>query len=322
MSEVREIRKHEYRSVREFLLESAHLYPGIEKWWDLKVFPDLQVGRRIGLVLDQEESIGGLLIAKRAKRAKLCSIRVRESLQGNGWGVKLLRAAVERLMHDGTEQMYVTISEALEDTHRQFFETLGFAACSRLKSKYVTGVDELVYTWSKREMWRLLNFSESSSTQQALCGEENPIDPLPAILMSIKPKFAELVLKGQKTVEFRRRFSRRHAGSLVLFYVSSPVCAFQFTARISGVERSSAEDLWKRHHGEGGIDQATFDAYFEGSQSANAIQLSDIRPLRKPVRLAQALSSCGELRPPQSFKMLGQSPSFLAFCRGALNWEE
>ena len=302
MADARPVCEEDYESVRALLLETASLYPGIDGWCRHKVLPDLRVGKRIGLVIDDHGSLGGLLIAKRGSRAKLCALRVREGLRGQGWGKELMGRAAELLRREGTSQIHMTVSEALGERHKQFFWEMGVQLSGRLKDKYVRGVDELVCTWSGQAIdaflatdWRRVAGQKSNARGTAR---------LPHLVMSLKPEFARLFLEGRKTVEFRRRFSDKHVGSRVLFYVSSPARSFQFTATIAEVCKAPTSRLWEEHRKAGGVDSATFQAYFEGTPQGYAIHLTDVRPLHSELRLTDAVSECPGFNPPQSYRRL------------------
>jgi predicted transcriptional regulator len=277
----------------------------------------------VGFVLEDDQgSLGGLVIAKRGRRAKLCALRVREPLSNRGWGRGLLRAAAEALCRGGTEEIYVTLSEALAAEHRRFFEILGFTRLACLRDKYVRGVGEFVYTWPREAIWTFLSRCKAGGLGPTTDARRGDSGALPDIIMSLRPRYARLILEGRKTIEFRRRFSRRHVGARVLFYVSSPVQAFQFTATIGAVHCSFPRELWVAHHCNGGVDEGTFDAYFAGASHGYALALQEVRPLSRALRLADALVRCPELMPPQSYKTLACSPGAACLVFGSLFQEE
>jgi len=309
--EIRPITEADHPNVVAFLLESAPLYPGIEEWCRGKVLPDLLEGRRLGLMMEEAGSLAGLTIAKPGRRAKLCSIRVRDRYRNEGWGKHLLRSMAERLLHHGAQEIYVTVSEALEEAHRMFFEGLGFAQCGRLRDKYLKGTDELVYSWPMEAMAAFLRSPWLAARGARAKEQAGQGSDVPDLLMSLKPAYARLMLEGRKRVEFRRRFSRRHVGATVLFYVSGGTSRYEFTASISNVHCLPTNALWASFETEGGIDRQTFEAYFTGSGRGYAIELSDVRPLREQPHLNEVRTSCPQLMPPQSYKTLEHTDAFL-----------
>ena len=63
----------------------------------------------------------------------------------------------------------------------------------------------------------------------AICGWDDPWEPAgkicnPFAIMSIKPKYAELILRGRKRWEFRKRTMRKLIGMDTLIYATYPRC--------------------------------------------------------------------------------------------------
>ena len=124
------------------------------------------------------------------------------------------------------------------------------------------------------------------------------------LLMSLKPEFADLILKGHKTVEFRRKFSKKYQGATIVFYITRPVMQFMFTATIAQVDHQQKTRLWETHKHHGGISADLFDRYFAGTDFGYAIQLSNIQDIPNPLGLKRAQQIYPQLRPPQSFQRL------------------
>jgi predicted transcriptional regulator len=140
--------------------------------------------------------------------------------------------------------------------------------------------------------------------------------------MSLKPDYARLVLDGIKSVEFRKRFSERHAGATVLFYISRPAQQYGFTARIRAIHRLEIDRLWESFGHQGGIGRQVFDCYFTGASEGYALSLSQVRPLRLALSLDDVLSGCPQLAPPQSYKMLRPTGALADILQDHLAGEE
>ncbi len=128
-----------------------------------------------------------------------------------------------------------------------------------------------------------------------------------ALLVSVKPHYAGLLLTGAKTVELRRVRPKVGAGCLVLLYASSPTMEMVGTARISSVHSDNLDAIWRLHADQTGVDRSTYDAYFDGRDVAVAITLTDVRPLSRGVPLAELRRRISGFRPPQSFRYMPQS---------------
>ena len=84
-----------------------------------------------------------------------------------------------------------------------------------------------------------------------------------ALLLSVRPKFAESILNGSKTAEIRRQRPDVRPGTLVIIYATKPKGAIVGTARVSGMSQGSPDEIWKRHKAQVGISREDFDSYLE-----------------------------------------------------------
>ena len=123
------------------------------------------------------------------------------------------------------------------------------------------------------------------------------------VLLPVKPRYADSLMRGTKRVEFRRRpFGR--TPEWVVVYSSAPVQRVVGFFSVRAVEEDAPEALW-RHHGPAGcITRDDFAAYFRDCERGVAIHVDDVTALDVPLRLADL----GEqAQPPQSYKYLDGS---------------
>jgi predicted transcriptional regulator len=118
------------------------------------------------------------------------------------------------------------------------------------------------------------------------------------VLLSVKPRFAEAILAGVKTFEFRRALFRRLDIKTVVLYASSPTCKVVGEFTIDQVLSLAPDALWGATQDGGGIDREYFDRYFEGRDTAHALKVKQARRYRSPLSLQKDL---GIIHPPQSF---------------------
>jgi len=302
---IRPAQAADYTAIRDFLIESSFIYPGIEFWWDKRVRPGLEIGRRIVLVVDAGNSLEGLFIGKPGNSAKLCTLRLRESIRNQGIGRALLTEGLIRLLDHDTSKFHVTISEAAEEGCTSFFESIGFRRIAVEPNRYRRGLDEFVYSCPRHEIAEIIKNDLSHGIDRTLYG----VIPIQMqreqiLLMSIKPEFAELMLHGRKTVEIRRKFSKKYEGATIVFYITDPMQQFMFTATIARVDHDQKKNLWNTYKQECGISQAVFDEYFSGIDFGYAIHMSNLKPLQNQLILEHAKKVYPQLRPPQSFQRL------------------
>lgn len=130
------------------------------------------------------------------------------------------------------------------------------------------------------------------------------IDNEKYVLMSIKPTYAELIKNGKKTVELRRVSPRIKAGDMIIVYESTPVQRITMICTVKGVLRCNAHELWRSAGAAACIDQKSFDAYFQGKDIANGIQLENIKILPRALMLNEVI---GNRHAPQSYCYLNEN---------------
>jgi predicted transcriptional regulator/DNA-binding XRE family transcriptional regulator len=147
-------------------------------------------------------------------------------------------------------------------------------------------------------------FIASQLQMDELLGVARP--PCRDVILSVRPRHAEKILAGDKTVELRRRFiDEVGVGSLALIYTTSPVRALTGSVEIQEVQRLPVRDLWHRHRVTACLPKSDFEAYFEGLDHGYAIILSRPRQLMRPVALAE-LRERFSFAPPQSYQYARQ----------------
>src|SRR5712671_1087540 len=92
------------------------------------------------------------------------------------------------------------------------------------------------------------------------------------VLLSLKPRFAEAILAGEKTFEFRRALFRQPVTRVVI-YASSPMRKVVGEFTISEVLFLGIDALWKSTRHGGAIDRDYFERYFEGRSQGYALKV-------------------------------------------------
>jgi len=124
-----------------------------------------------------------------------------------------------------------------------------------------------------------------------------------AILMSIRPQYAEKIFNRTKTVELRRikpRFIQE--GDLIFVYVSAPVKSLVGAFTVSSVMKKSLLNLWNDVKDYAGVSQSEFINYFKGVETGVAIFVKDVLLLPKPIHLTELQREVKGFYPPQSFR--------------------
>ena len=132
-----------------------------------------------------------------------------------------------------------------------------------------------------------------------------------ALLISIRPRFAEMIFAGSKTVELRRVCPKIFPGDLALVYVSSPTKELRGGFEVGKIISASPPVLWQKVGKRSGITRKEFLAYFHGKAKGHALIIKRAWKLPAPVCLKSLRRGKGGFRPPQNFHYLNRNESSL-----------
>ncbi len=132
------------------------------------------------------------------------------------------------------------------------------------------------------------------------------------LLISIHPRFVDLILNGEKRIEFRRSWAKEPVDRIVI-YATAPVMRIMAVASIAEVHRESVTGLWElaKEHG-GGLTRQELRGYLRGKPQGYGIRLGKVTRLQNPKKPMSMFSTC---HIPQSFRYLTDGEL------DALEWE-
>ena len=130
---------------------------------------------------------------------------------------------------------------------------------------------------------------------------EVEIDPDRMVVLSLKPRFAEAILEGLKTVELRRTEPKIEVPTRALLYAASPVRSLIGTCIITSVWSANLGDIWRKHRQEVGLPYREFQQYFKGVDKGTALALIQPQEFSRWVPLQDLRARREGFRPPQSF---------------------
>ena len=123
-----------------------------------------------------------------------------------------------------------------------------------------------------------------------------------ALLLSIKPRFADAIFAGEKHYELRKVKPKVEPGDLVLVYVTSPRCRLEGAFLVGTVTEMSPQRLWHRVRSGSALTKAEFMAYYDGKANAYAIGILEAWRLETAVELSKLRSE--RIVPPQGYHYL------------------
>jgi predicted transcriptional regulator len=118
------------------------------------------------------------------------------------------------------------------------------------------------------------------------------------IMISIHPRFAEAIFRGEKKVEFRKLNIPKSIEYIVL-YLTAPESKVAGYFRVKDVAEASAAELWQKFHDVSGTTEEFFFSYYGEEGQGRGFMVEDVNILKNPIPLDRF--NGGEGKPPQSF---------------------
>lgn len=282
-------------------LIQAHeeMYPGIDIWLKKKVLPGMKDGERVAYIGIENDRPAVSCVLKRGELSKFCHLHIADGFQSLNLG-EVFFSIMALEIRSEAKQVYFTLPESLWNSKREFFLSFGFEQAEKANVQYRLFEDELQCTAPFSVVW------------------QHVLDKMPklissfshAILLSIQPRHVSRIMRGEKTVEVRTRFSSKWRGSRAAMYSTSPTRAIVGHARIADVVQGDPEGIWKAYSEAVGCSREEFMRYANGAKHVYAIILDDIQPYRDglgiPLTQMQHLLS-KDLVPPQSYYNLSNN---------------
>jgi predicted transcriptional regulator len=103
------------------------------------------------------------------------------------------------------------------------------------------------------------------------------------VLLSVKPKYAELIMKGLKKYEFRKVVFKNKYTKYAYVYSSSPVQKIVGTFQIGSIIEDRPSILWDQLKGYSGMEEDEFFDYFGNREKGFAIEIKDVKRFEDPL---------------------------------------
>jgi predicted transcriptional regulator len=100
------------------------------------------------------------------------------------------------------------------------------------------------------------------------------------VLLSIKPKYANAILTGEKLVEFRKLTFKRQI-ERVYIYSSAPEQRIIGYFTIEDIISDTPEELWRQFNKVGSITEEDFFDYFANKEIGYSIKIKSVSKFRK-----------------------------------------
>lgn len=124
------------------------------------------------------------------------------------------------------------------------------------------------------------------------------------VLISVAQRFVEAYRLGHKSVEVRRRRLNVPPRTRIWIYGKLPLGRVEFVGRIERTIVGSPEKIWKSFGAHTSLTRREFFEYFEGCDSACAIQIGELKELVEKPTLSHLRGGDSAFQPPQFAKFL------------------
>ena len=119
-----------------------------------------------------------------------------------------------------------------------------------------------------------------------------------ALLLSIQPKYVDLILAGTKRVELRRSWPSNDIG-VVVIYSSAPIQKLVGVAFVDRIEECDLEHLWILADANGGgVTYEELKAYVKGKKTAFGVMIDRVKVAETP---GDPKTLFANFTPPHSF---------------------
>ncbi|MCX6669297.1 MAG: hypothetical protein NTV25_05760 [Methanothrix sp.] len=124
------------------------------------------------------------------------------------------------------------------------------------------------------------------------------------VILSIRPKYAQLILSGAKRYEFRKFIFNNKYVYEVYVYATSPIKRIVGVFNIGNIIRDSPKELWDQLGHLSGMNEAEFFDYFQDIKIGFAIEIKNVEIFDAPLDPKEQIPG---FNPPQSFCYLKYS---------------
>lgn len=259
-----------FDKLSDFLSDLKSEYPFFYNWL-IKVRNELINSDGRILLLCYEQNIldlkGIAILKKSEKENKICTLRVVDDYKRRGIGTILYMNA-KYILKDRAP--LITVSGLHMNEFAPFLKKNGAVLKDKVKSIYKKGSYEYFYN-------------------VPYCHE--------IALMSIQPKYAEKIAKGEKKIEFRKKVFASTVKK-VYVYSSSPAKKIMGYFNVTEIIKDTPERLWKQYHSIGFITYEDFMDYYKGHDVGYGIMVREFIRFSKPLDPKQHDPS---FRAPQSY---------------------
>ncbi len=286
------------RDLKSLVCSSQDMYPGIDRWFTEKVMPGLRLSGRIAYIGYENDKPIASAVLKRGARSKICHLKISKDFQDLHLGQMFFTQMIAEILSQANE-IHFTLPESLWASRNDFFKSFGFSSVAKASRQYRSGDEELYCSAPVAQAWSAA-LDKLPELLKRFSVNGHSTDN--SVLLSIRPKYAESILGGEKSIEIRKKFSKKWLGKKVVLYASRPTSAIVGEATIGSVVEGQPSEIWA-HFGESvGCSRSEFEEYTASCPRVSAIELCNVKRYQSAILRSQMSDLVGrDLLPPQSY---------------------
>lgn len=119
-----------------------------------------------------------------------------------------------------------------------------------------------------------------------------------SVLLSIKPRYVNAMIRGEKKFEFRKSIFRSSDVTKVYIYASTPVKKIVGYFNLGDIIQGNPHEIWEKCSNFGGISEEEFFKYYEGKEKAFSLCIDRLNIFDSAVC---PYTTFENFTPPQSF---------------------
>ncbi|OPY48955.1 MAG: 50S ribosomal protein L22/unknown domain fusion protein [Methanosaeta sp. PtaU1.Bin060] len=124
------------------------------------------------------------------------------------------------------------------------------------------------------------------------------------VILSIKPKYVDAILRGEKKYEFRKNIFKGKKIDDIYIYSSSPIKKIVASFTVKRIIEDRPNNLWDKLKDYSGLDDKEFFNYFTDNGKGFAIEIDNLEKFKNPIDPKTLIPG---FTPPQSFCYLEAS---------------
>ena len=133
------------------------------------------------------------------------------------------------------------------------------------------------------------------------------------VLISIKPKYVQKMLSGEKSIEIRRRSVNLPNGALLWIYATLPLGCILAVAVVECILFDKPHKIWSKYAPQIGVGEDEFATYVRNCDRISAIKIRSIDKIEPSIPLSLLKSRVKGFHPPQFMARLNKDNPLMIY---------